>query len=96
MLKSLVLGLVLAGSQLGSALAFDHPGSSPLFDRLENLRPFQVAQARSCKAASTCREAVQMWCGGYRRADGDSDGIPCENVCRSRSEVERIKSEIGC
>jgi hypothetical protein len=96
MLKSLFVGLVLTGSQLGAALAFDQSGLSPLLDRLENLRPFQVAQARSYKAASTCREAVQMWCGGYRRADGDSDGILCENVCSSRSEVEKIKSEIGC
>jgi hypothetical protein len=96
MRKSLVFGLVLAGIQVGSALAFDQPVSSPLLDRLENLRPFQVAQARSCKAAGTCRVAVQMWCGGYRRADADSDGIPCENVCSSRLEVERIKSEIGC
>ena len=96
MIRSLVVGLVLAGSQLGSALAFDQSGSSPLIDRLESLRSFQVAQAGSCKAAGTCREAVQMWCGGYRRADGDNDGIPCENVCRSRSEVEKLKSEIGC
>lgn len=56
-----------------------------------------VAQAgRSCKAASTCREAVEMWCGGYKRADADSDGIPCENVCRSLNQVEAIKEEIGC
>ena len=96
MLKSLVFGLMLAGSQLGSALAFDQPGSSLLLDRLENLQPFQVAQARSCKAASTCREAVQMWCGGYRRADGDNDGIPCENVCRSKAQVDKIKEDIGC
>lgn len=56
-----------------------------------------VAQAgRTCKAASTCREAVEMWCGGYKRADADSDGIPCENVCRSLNQVEAIKEEIGC
>ncbi len=57
---------------------------------------FLMAQRQSCKAATTCQEAVEMWCGGYRRADGDNDGIPCENVCRSLSEVEAIKKKIGC
>jgi hypothetical protein len=55
-----------------------------------------VAQRRSCKAASSCQEAVEMWCGGYSGADRDNDGIPCENVCRSRAQVEAIKKEIGC
>ena len=50
----------------------------------------------SCKQASSCAEAVRAWCGGYRRADGDSDGIPCENVCRSRAEVNHIRKQIGC
>ncbi|PVE21012.1 calcium-binding protein [Microvirga sp. KLBC 81] len=55
-----------------------------------------IAQRRSCKAVSTCEEAVEMWCGGYSRADGDDDGIPCENVCRSLSQVEAIKKKVGC
>lgn len=55
-----------------------------------------LAQRRSCRAASSCEEAVEMWCNGYRGADGDGDGIPCENVCRSRSQVDKIKEEIGC
>lgn len=54
-----------------------------------------IAQ-RSCKAASTCREAVEMWCNGYSGADRDNDGIPCETVCRSRQQVEAIQKEIGC
>ena len=55
-----------------------------------------MAQRQSCKAAGTCREAVVMWCNGYSRADADHDGIPCENVCRSRSQVDAIKYEIDC
>ncbi len=55
-----------------------------------------MAARRSCKAVSTCREAVEMWCGGYAGADRDKDGIPCENVCKSKAEVDRIKAEIGC
>lgn len=56
----------------------------------------QMAQRASCKAATSCQDAVAMWCGGYRAADADGDGIPCENVCRSRSQVEGIRKQIGC
>jgi hypothetical protein len=28
--------------------------------------------------------------------DGDGDGVPCENVCRSRAQVEAIKQRICC
>ncbi len=60
--------------------------------------PCQVVAQRSgtCQTVSTCREAVELWCGGYSRADGDNDSIPCERVCRSRSEVEALKKQIGC
>lgn len=50
----------------------------------------------TCKQMSTCAEAVVLWCNGYSRADADHDGIPCENVCSSRSEVEQIEAQIGC
>ena len=68
----------------------------PATSVLERFESFRVAQARTCKAVSSCEEAVRLWCGGYRRADGDNDGIPCENVCRSLREVEEIKAQIGC
>ncbi|MCF3935464.1 excalibur calcium-binding domain-containing protein [Acuticoccus sp. M5D2P5] len=56
-----------------------------------------AAVAATCKDYSTCREAVVNWCAGrHARADGDGDGIPCENVCGSRAEVEAIMREIGC
>ena len=57
---------------------------------------FSPAHARSCKAASICKEAVEMWCNGYSGADRDNDGIPCENVCRSKKQVEAIQKQIGC
>lgn len=63
---------------------------------VDQLQGYQVAARRGCKAVSTCREAVEMWCGGYAGADRDKDGIPCENVCKSKAEVDRIKAEIGC
>ena len=56
----------------------------------------RVAAGRTCKSISTCQEAVELWCGGYRRADGDHDGIPCETVRSSKDEVDAIKAQIGC
>lgn len=55
------------------------------------------ALAQSCKAAKACAEAVEMWCGGYTAADRDDDGIPCENVCKSKKQVEAImKKTAAC
>ena len=50
----------------------------------------------TCKQVSSCEEAVALWCNGYSRADGDDDGIPCENVCHSLEQVEEIKQRQGC
>jgi endonuclease YncB( thermonuclease family) len=55
-----------------------------------------IAARRSCKAVSTCEEAVKVWCDGYARADADDDGIPCENVCRTKAQVDAIKPKVGC
>ncbi len=55
-----------------------------------------TAARRTCKTVSSCREAVQMWCDGYSGADRDKDGIPCENVCHSKKQVDKIRAEIGC
>jgi hypothetical protein len=55
------------------------------------------AHAATCKSYRSCREAVIAWCAGkHRGADRDKDGIPCENVCRSRADVVAIMAEIGC
>jgi hypothetical protein len=73
---------------------------------LEFFEPFQVTQSyscgRNCGEVRSCREAVYQWCVcGYRRADGDNDGVPCEKVCgqsssRNISNVRQIMSELGC
>ena len=57
--------------------------------------PIPVA-GRTCKQVSSCEEAVELWCNGYARADGDDDGIPCETVCHSLQQVEQIRKSIGC
>ncbi len=59
--------------------------------------PWVTLVARTtCKQVSTCEAAVQLWCNGYGRADGDGDGIPCENVCDTKEEVDEIRQQIGC
>lgn len=89
-LSLVVVQLLLAGQALAQ------PGP----DREERTRQTPVileAQAgRSCKSVQTCQEAVELWCSGYKRADADHDGIPCENVCRSKDQVDKIRAEIGC
>jgi len=62
----------------------------------QQAKEWLMARGGSCKSVSTCEEAVELWCGGYSRADGDGDGIPCENVCRSKSQVDAIKQRVGC
>jgi len=69
--------------------------SPPLSKPVAGTLAIPVA-ARTCKEVSSCEEAVRLWCGGYRRADGDGDGIPCENVCRTKEQVDRIRTAIGC
>ncbi|MDD2869089.1 excalibur calcium-binding domain-containing protein [Neomegalonema sp.] len=54
------------------------------------------AQAGSCKAAKSCAEAVELWCGGYSRADRDKDGVPCENLCRGKAQADEIRAGRAC
>ena len=88
-------GLIVLGSG-GSVGAIGGVNQGAPSMSAQQVKEILMAQRRSCQTVSTCEEAVQMWCGGYSRADGDNDGIPCENVCRSLSQVETIKSRVGC
>lgn len=88
--------LAMIGTLMPAA-AFATAASQALHERPQLSLPIELVQrGRSCKTVSSCREAVQMWCDGYTRADGDGDGIPCENVCPNRELVDRIREEIGC
>ena len=87
--------LTLVGMPAGAANSAPAEAPAPLADA-SDLRGLLFAQRRSCKAVSSCEEAVRMWRGGYRRADGDNDGIPCENVCSTKQEVDAIRARIGC
>lgn len=98
MLRMIVIGAALAGALCPAAagvITGTGEDRSPL-TRLLDAGEYRVAQRASCKAASTCEEAVQMWCDGYKAADRDKDGIPCEDVCRSKAQVDEIKERIGC
>ncbi|WP_146585804.1 excalibur calcium-binding domain-containing protein [Puniceibacterium confluentis] len=56
-------------------------------DRLAAIRLAQAFDCRdlSCKQLSSCAEACYklLQCGQSKR-DGDKDGIPCENLCKTR------------
>lgn len=84
--------LLMTMASMSGARAGDVPRGTHW--KTEN-RPV-VAARLTCKAVSTCHEAVVLWCGGYSGADRDDDGIPCETVCSSREEVQAIEAEIGC
>lgn len=81
---------------LGVALAAISGSSGAAFESKLELPQLLTRAAQSCKAMRSCREAVQAWCNGYKGADRDDDGIPCENVCKSKAQVDKIKVEIGC
>ncbi|MBO6637963.1 MAG: excalibur calcium-binding domain-containing protein [Roseitalea sp.] len=53
--------------------------------------------AARCTDYWSYEQAVRAWCSGaHPRADGDNDGIPCENVCPNRRIVNQIRAQIGC
>ena len=55
------------------------------------------ALAARCKDYTNCGQAVENWCQGrHSRADGDSDGIPCENVCKTKEQADRHRNGRRC
>ncbi|WP_235919196.1 excalibur calcium-binding domain-containing protein [Aureimonas psammosilenae] len=94
MLRMMLAAMISAGALSPAMAAPPMTRFEPAL--MERLQATPVASRRTCKSVSSCEEAVALWCGGYRRADGDGDGIPCENVCSSKADVDRIKAEIGC
>jgi len=97
-----LIGLVLTVALFGisSTLGFAQAQSTPQGGSYQLAQ--QYACGRTCGQVSSCREAVYQWCVcGYSRADGDSDGVPCEKVCgqssaSSLARVRRFKDEFGC
>ena len=47
--------------------------------------------AKSCKKYHSCLEVIKDFPNGdFRSKDRDKDGIPCENICHSKKEVDRL------
>lgn len=83
MIKGVLVAALMTAGQLTPVPSAPTQGYTPV-------------QSKTCKTVSSCRDAVVLWCGGYSRADADGDGIPCENVCKSRQQVDAIRKQIGC
>ncbi|MFW2586995.1 excalibur calcium-binding domain-containing protein [Sagittula sp. SSi028] len=78
---ALVLGLMAGAASAAPQTAHD------LRTRLDSFRTAQAFDCRnvSCKRLRSCAEACfKLHQCGQTVRDGDNDGIPCENLCRSR------------
>ena len=85
----LLVGLFVAGTA--------RAGNTPITPMPGVELPSLVIPVATCKSYRSCNAAVRAWCAGqHNRADGDGDGIPCENVCKSRRQVVAIMKSIGC
>ena len=59
--------------------------------------PAVPAKAARCSDYKQCSQAVENWCTGrHNGADRDDDGIPCENVCKSKAEADRHRQGRSC
>lgn len=56
----------------------------------------EISAAKYCKYYRSCAEVIADYPDGkFGKRDGDDDGIPCENVCRSRQQVEDLLNQIA-
>ena len=54
------------------------------------------ATAKSCKSYRSCTEVISDYPNGkFGVRDRDKDGIPCENVCRSKKQVQDLLNAIN-
>ncbi|MDH5355107.1 MAG: excalibur calcium-binding domain-containing protein [Gammaproteobacteria bacterium] len=54
-----------------------------------------ISQAKSCKEYQSCAEVIADYPDGiFGRRDGDKDGIPCENVCNNKQQVEALLKKL--
>ncbi len=50
--------------------------------------------AKSCKAYRSCADVIADYPdGNFGRKDCDKDGIPCENVCSSKKQVQKLQKK---
>ncbi len=56
----------------------------------------EVSAAKYCKYYRSCAEVIADYPDGkFGKRDGDNDGIPCENVCRSRQQVQDLLNQMA-
>ena len=67
------------------ALVITLPNDVRAQQRQQSIAQDDCARWRTCRDVRNCAQACKlMQICGYRRADRDRDGIPCESVCRKR------------
>ncbi len=55
-----------------------------------------IGIAKPCKAYQSCADVIADYPDGkFGRKDGDDDGIPCENVCSSKKQVQKLLKEVS-
>lgn len=56
----------------------------------------ELSEAKYCKYYRSCAEVIADYPDGkFGKRDGDNDGIPCENVCRSRQQVQDLLNDLA-
>ncbi|ACV27211.1 hypothetical protein [Kangiella koreensis] len=56
----------------------------------------EISAAKYCKYYRSCAEVIADHPDGkFGKRDGDNDDIPCENVCRSRQQVEDLLNQMA-
>ena len=83
-----VLIAAFAAMVIAGPVAQEASWIRPAKPSVEQVKEFIVAQRQSCKAASSCQEAVEMWCGGYSRADADGMASRVRTFAGPRSQVD--------
>ncbi len=52
--------------------------------------------AKSCKAYRSCADVIADYPDGkFGRKDADKDGIPCENVCSRKKQVQKLQRKVS-
>lgn len=50
-----------------------------------------ISAAKTCKKYQSCAEVIADYpSGNFGIRDRDKDGIPCENICSSKKQVEEL------
>ena len=98
-MRKVLIAAFAAMAVAGPATATGGLSDPPAKPSVEQVKEFMMAQRRSCSAASTCQEAVEMWCGGYSGAEvtGTVSHVKVSVVrsLRSIGSSERSAADFG-